>query len=109
MLCSLKHTLLHRSVRDLLLSARVSHTAGSRRRLLRSRLRGVLRVRHALQLGDLGEWDVLCLAAHHRLRLQHHGPPHGSGHLPSTVPVPYLPEALVLNVSTVSHDPQTGV
>ncbi len=57
---------------------------GPVRWLLRRRLRRVLRLRDALQLGDLGERNLFLVARHRRLRLQHHDPPHGTGHLPGT-------------------------
>ncbi len=52
--------------------------------LLRRRLRRVLRLRDALQLGDLGERNLFLVARHRRLSLQHHDPTHGAGHLPGT-------------------------
>ena len=58
--------------------------AGALGWLLRRRLRCVLRLRDALQLGDLGERNLFLVARHRRLSLQHHDPTHGAGHLPGT-------------------------
>jgi hypothetical protein len=73
-----------RPVRHVLLPPGMPPPPGPLSWLLRRRLRRVLRLRDAMQLGDLGERNLFLVARHRRLSVQHHDPTHGAGHLPGT-------------------------
>ena len=68
--------------------------------LLRRRLRRLLHLLHALQLGDGGERDLLHLHRSPRLRLQHHDQTDERQHLPGQILIKhaFLLRNLDLNV-----------